>query len=277
MSVFMTQASTSGLPAPRPVRLAMVSLGLLILAGWAALVFEAMRAGEGGLVAAICRPLGLGEGGRDALARYGDAVFVWIAMVLAMMLPTAVSMVLAFAERLSGPARQTGLALLSLLAGYCALWVVVAAGASALQMLFDLGLARAALPDRAAAILAGTAIGFAGLYQFSTLKRASLAACRHPFPADQPLPGGPFGAFRLGLRQGIHCLGCCGAMMAMMLVAGTMNLLWMLAFAVIMTVEKLVPDDRLPRAIGGVMLALGAVLAVSSVGWATVLAWIAAR
>ena len=35
------------------------------------------------------------------------------------------------------------------------------------------------------------------------------------------------GVFRLGLQQGLYCLGCCWAMMLLMFAVGVMNVLWM--------------------------------------------------
>ena len=45
----------------------------------------------------------------------------------------------------------------------------------------------------------------------------------------------------MGLRHGSYCVGCCWALMAVMLVVGAMNLLWMAALTVFMLAEKLVP------------------------------------
>ena len=47
------------------------------------------------------------------------------------------------------------------------------------------------------------------------------------------------GAFRMGLRQGVACLGCCWALMALAFVGGTMNLVWMGVATVLMATEKL--------------------------------------
>jgi predicted metal-binding membrane protein len=56
--------------------------------------------------------------------------------------------------------------------------------------------------------------------------------------------------FRLGLRQGLFCLGCCWALMLLMLAAGTMNVIWMAVLGAIMTAEKLATSARLSRLFG---------------------------
>ena len=68
----------------------------------------------------------------------------------------------------------------------------------------------------------------------------------------------------MGLRHGIFCAGCCWALMALLFVAGVMNLLWVAALAAFVLVEKLVPHRQL------VSWAAGAGL----IGWGI---WVLAR
>lgn len=77
---------------------------------------------------------------------------------------------------------------------------------------------------------------------------------------------GVVGALRMGLQQGVACLGCCRAPMALAFVGGTMNLVWMGGAMVLMTIEK-------PPTFGRYITApLGAALQASS----AVVAWHAA-
>ena len=154
-----------------------------------------------------------------------------------------------------------------LVGGFAAVWIAVAILAALLQAAGAALLARWALPAPALAVLAGTAIGAAGLWQFSETKQACLAACRHPLPA---LEGGAAGrawpVLRLGMDQGIACLGCCGAMMAMMVAVGAMNLVWMALFALAMTVEKMTAGRGVPALLGVVLIAAGVAVAAGGVG-----------
>ena len=72
----------------------------------------------------------------------------------------------------------------------------------------------------------------AGLYQLSPLKQACLKRCRSPvdFLVQHWRPG-LGGAFRLGAHHGAYCLGCCIALMAVLVVAGGMGLVWVAAIA----------------------------------------------
>jgi predicted metal-binding membrane protein len=62
---------------------------------------------------------------------------------------------------------------------------------------------------------------------------------------------------RLGLRQGLYCLGCCSAMMLIMFAAGVMNIVWMAALGVVMTIEKMTTTARFSQAVGMLLVAIG--------------------
>jgi predicted metal-binding membrane protein len=70
---------------------------------------------------------------------------------------------------------------------------------------------------------------------------------------------------RLGLQQGMLCLGCCWAMMALMFALGAMNVVWMAALGVLMTIEKLSTTARFSEAVGFVFVAVGFGMIVWSV------------
>ena len=69
------------------------------------------------------------------------------------------------------------------------------------------------------------------------------------------------GALIMGLRHGIYCVGCCWFLMALLFVAGVMNLLWIAAIAAFVLVEKVVPrGDLVGRVAGGVLVLAGLVM-----------------
>jgi predicted metal-binding membrane protein len=106
----------------------------------------------------------------------------------------------------------------------------------------------------------------AGLYQFSALKQACLTLCQRPFPFFfSNWTTERRGVFRLGLRQGMICLGCCWAMMLVMFAVGTMNVVWMAGLGVAMTIEKLTTTPRFSAAVGVAFVAVGFGMVVMSV------------
>ena len=119
------------------------------------------------------------------------------------------------------------------------MWLGFAAVATLAQFAFT----RAALLDSGMASASGLFSGAifigAGVYQFSALKHACLTQCQSPFPfffANWATT--PRGVFRLGVKQGLYCLGCCWAMMLVMFAVGVMNVIWMAALGVVMTIRE---------------------------------------
>jgi predicted metal-binding membrane protein len=245
----------------RPTALALGCIGVLAAAGWIALgLMVAADAGTGWL-AALCRP----TFGRTAPGATEAALVLamWCAMALAMMLPTAAPMVLTYAEIAETAARkgETVASPLALIAGYVAVWLGVALALAALQA----ALARLALLDSgmatASPLFSGALFIGAGLYQFSALKHACVTQCQHPFRFFfANWTAQPRGVFRLGLRQGLYCLGCCWAMMLLMFAVGVMNVVWMAALGAVMAIEKVSTTTRFSRALGVAFILAGGVL-----------------
>jgi len=193
-------------------------------------------------------------------AELGLGFAMWLAMMVAMMAPTAAPMLLALA-RLDRARRPDGAPLspaTAFLLGYLLVW----AGFSLVAALGQWQLQRLGLPDA----LGGSwfAVGLllaAGVYQLTPLKRACLTHCRSPlaFLMTAWRPGAR-GALRMGLLHGVYCVGCCWALMGLMFVGGAMNLLWCAALAIFMLAEKALPAGR------GVSLGAGLVLVAWGVG-----------
>jgi predicted metal-binding membrane protein len=114
------------------------------------------------------------------------------------------------------------------------------------------------------AALAGGIFLLAGLYQWTPLKNACLSHCQSPLAfLTKEWREGAWGAFVMGLRHGLFCVGCCWALMALLFAAGVMNLLWVAAIAIFVLAEKLLPRGLLlGRASGALLVAWGVFLIV---------------
>jgi predicted metal-binding membrane protein len=181
-------------------------------------------------------------------------------MVFAMMLPTAAPMILTYVEMAEAAARKGEHAAspVVLIAGYGLVWLGFAAAASVLQM----ALVGAALLDPSMAststLFSGAAFVGAGAYQFSPWKHACLTRCQQPSPFFlASWPDRPRDLFRLGMRQGLYCVGCCWAMMLVIFAVGAMNVIWMAALGFIMAAEKIATTSRFSHAIGAVFATIG--------------------
>lgn len=279
----MTQADWTGAgkaTLPRGALAGAASIAVLTAVAWAALVGEALRRGgdAGAFLDTLCRPVGLtGASVPDVLGALPGTIALWGAMAVGMMLPSAVPMVLAAADRM-GETRggsSTG-AVLAILAGYLAVWLAAAFAVAAAQTAGGALLSALALPGRLAVPAAGLVVGLAGLWQFSTWKQAGLAFCRHPLRGLVPgVPVTAGTAWREGLAQGVACLTCCAAMMAAMAAAGLMNVFWMAGMALVMTAEKMIARPWFTRALGVALVGGGLLLSVSQVGLGTVVRYLA--
>ena len=150
-------------------------------------------------------------------------------------------------------------------AGYAFAWAAFSAAAAGLH----LALSRMSVPvpfGLEAPALSAAALWLAGGFQFTRLKEACLAHCRSP--AGYLLThwrSGPAGHARLGFGHGLHCVGCCWALMALALVVGMINLGWMGLLMAVMVAETTLPGGaRLRKPVGAALLATGlAVLIVA--------------
>ena len=219
----------------------------------------------------LCGPTGEAWSLSDGLAVLG----MWVAMVFAMMLPSAAPVLTSYA-RLAEEKRRGGEATVSplvLAAGYLAIWIVFAGLATVGQGLLTQLRVLTPAGTTASQVLAGTTLLAAGLYQFSPLKMGCLTRCRFPAPyfADN-WTSRTAGVFRQGVEQGIDCLGCCWALMVVMFAVGVMNVVWIAVIGAVMVVEKVTTSLAVPRLVGVVLLLWGAALVLFSPVGAALLA-----
>ena len=186
-------------------------------------------------------------------------VSAWVVMMAAMMLPSAAPLVLLYrAAGSHGRAVNT----VPLVAGYLLAWAAFGAFVySAQQALAAVVQSNATLGDaRPYAVAAILAV--AGVYQFTPLKQACLRQCRSPldFLMQRWRGTGAFDALRLGADHGVYCVGCCWGLMAVLVVAGSMSLIWVVLIALIVFVEKLMPFGERGAQLTGAGLGLLAIL-----------------
>jgi predicted metal-binding membrane protein len=250
----------------RPKALAIACIAVLVAGGWIYLALALAGMGGGTVLEALCQPMS-GTSGFGA-AQAALLLVMWCAMALAMMLPTAAPMILTYADIAETAAAkgEPAASPLILTAGYVAVWLGAAVLLAALQLTF----ARLSLLDpamrSASPLFSGAVFVAAGAYQFSALKHACVTQCQRPLPFFfANWTARPRGVFRLGMRQGLYCLGCCWAMMLLVFVLGVMNLVWMAALGTVMTIEKINTTARFSHALGVVFIAVGAVFVATSV------------
>jgi predicted metal-binding membrane protein len=203
------------------------------------------------------------EGG--GLGPAGVALFLaaWVAMVVAMMLPSSLPLVALFGAASRGQPRPMA-ALGSFLAGYLAVWTAFGAAAFA----FD-GAVHATVDAwpwlaRHDWLVGANLLVLAGAFQFTPLKYACLDRCRTPGAfLLRHYRRGARNALAMGVRHGAHCVGCCWALMLVMFAAGVASLVWMALLTTIMVHEKTHAAGRRAVPVTGVAaLGLASILLV---------------
>ena len=197
------------------------------------------------------------------------AIFIlsWQSMTAAMMLPSSLPMIRLFhatAKAQPDRARVTT----SFLGAYGLVW----AAFGAVAFLADAGLHRLTesapwLQERPW-IVASLVLAIAGAFQFTSLKERCLRECRHPGAfLLQHYRRGKRAAFELGFRHGLFCLGCCWALMLVMVAVGAASLTWMALLTAVMVYEKTGRlSTEVGHAVGFGLLFVAGVVAVTQSG-----------
>jgi predicted metal-binding membrane protein len=208
----------------KPKAAALVVLAVAVVA-WATIVHNSRSmTGMGGME--------VGLGPIESFAA------TWFVMIAAMMLPSAVPVVLEFAgtaERRRGWQVATGV----LAAAYLGVWLIFGVVCYAIYTAVGMP-----WPNQAVAV--GLALALAGVYSVSPIKRASQARCRELCALHGPLP---FNLMRsavvAGTRYGLSCLGCSAALMVAMVLLGMSSLWWAMILGIVVLVYKFAPPLRM--------------------------------
>jgi predicted metal-binding membrane protein len=185
----------------------------------------------------------------------GLAAFVpvWTLMMAAMMLPSVTPTGTLYAKTMQ---RNRAARISGLLAGYLAVWA--AAGLPAYGLARLAGWLTAQHPG-AAHITAVAVFAVCGIYQLSSLKDRCLAHCRSPLGLLLHYGSyrGRLRDLRVGAHHGGYCLGCCWALMVILIAVGVMNVAAMIGLASVVLIEKLSPrGPAIGRLVGAAALGL---------------------
>jgi len=188
---------------------------------------------------------------------------MWVVMMIGMMTPSAAPMILIYAR--AGRQEREGRPFASaawFAGGYMLAWIVFSLAATAAQWALERAALLTPMMETASNIVGGVLLILAGLYQWTPLQDVCLRHCQAPLGFI--LSHGGFqrsatGSSMLGFRHGVYCLGCCWALMAILFALGVMNLRWIVALAILVLLEKVMPSGRVIARIAGIALVVGGV------------------
>ncbi|MBT4354524.1 MAG: DUF2182 domain-containing protein [Rhodospirillaceae bacterium] len=218
------------------------------------------------LITDSCHPLAMMTMPMSPAWSVGNLVAVfamWVVMMAAMMLPSAIPMILLHSKMSSkGGVHSENLAFIF---SYLLIWILFSIAAVIFQFITHSNGILNAASLTTSKIVSIILLLLAGGYQFTELKNTCLTKCRTPIGFFMGYwRAGVGGAFNMGMRHGWFCLGCCWAIMLLLFVGGVMNLAWVLLLTIAVVAEKTLPAGELISKAIGVGLILGAVYIVYS-------------
>ena len=181
---------------------------------------------------------------------FGALVFTaqWGLMMTAMMLPSAVPMIMLYRSvKMKLPVRPRMIPSIAFVAVYLAIWTLM--GLPIYFINVEL--------MHVSPFLATSCLVLAGVYQFTSAKRACLRHCESPINFLMRRWHNSYSAtFRIAVEHTLFCIGCCWALMLILVVTGAMSLPYVIAIAVVVFLEKLYPADGKTSKVLGVLMIL---------------------
>ena len=241
-----------------------IAFYLFVVLSWIAILFSTENASEVAKLSSIygadfwielCSQT---AGSEDIISLF----LMWVIMSGAMMMPTLIPTLRTYQDLMYNGA-GTSFGFLLILSGFLSIWV----GFSTLISFFQALLIDLSLVDQRGQFtypfLSSVILAFAGFYQFSRFKNACASKCRAPLTFFMQFwSQGIMANFKMGLRLGLSCLGCCWMLMLLGFVGGTMSLMFMGLMTIVMVFEKLPKlGDYITKPLGYALL-LGAFLNV---------------
>jgi len=228
------------------------------VAAWGYMVYEARVMLQTG----VCHCAGMAMTGPDlkswTAVQLIPLFLMWVEMMVAMMIPSAAPMILMFAtvnrkrREQERPFVSVGIFVL----GYLAVWAGFSVLAAVAQWMLHSRALLSSMMVSTSPLLGGMLLMAAGVFQWTRWKNACLTHCRSPLGflmADWR--EGKSGAFFMGLKHGAYCTGCCWFLMALLFVAGVMNIWWVALISVLVLAEKVAPKGLWLGRIAGMFLA----------------------
>ncbi len=231
--------------------------GIAVVA-WFSMLNEARAMHDTG----ACHCLGMAMSGPDvrpwAISALIPLFLMWAGMMVAMMIPSAVPMILTFAmvnrrrREQERPFVPAGLFLL----GYLIVWSGFSLAAGLAQWALHGATLLSPMMESASPLLGGALLTGAGIFQWTPWKNTCLHQCRTPLHfLLTSWREGRMGAMSMGVKHGAYCTGCCWLLMAVLFVTGVMNMTWVALLSILVLLEKMMPHGEILGRLAGLLLA----------------------
>lgn len=201
-----------------------------------------------------------------AISFFSIFICAWAAMILAMMLPSIISLVTDF-EGYQKTSTYIGFMKFLLIFGYLSVWIVFGIAAYAFKLaLYPIANSYGYLES--ILILINTSLFFfAGLYQFSKRRNKCIKKCRYLqelITYNRGVGNIYLSTIKLGALHGIYCIGCYWVLMLLMFSVSILNIEFMIVLGIVMTVEKNVKwGKKITEPLGFALIVISIVFLIS--------------
>ena len=166
---------------------------------------------------------------------------MWLVMMIAMMTPSVAPLILLFTKvnRQRREQQNPFVNTSYLFIGYFVVWGGFSLIATLLQWLLQQ--VSWLNPDMIITnkIAGSIILVAAGVFQFTPLKQTCLSFCKSPLEfIFKHWKEGKKGAIKMGIKNGVYCVGCCWVLMVLLFVSGVMNILWVALISLFVLIEK---------------------------------------
>jgi predicted metal-binding membrane protein len=186
---------------------------------------------------------------------------MWVAMMVAMMLPSLVPTLWGYRQAFNKAGETRAGRLIALVSvAYFFVWTMFGMAVFPLGIALTAVVTRQPMLARAVPIAVGFVVLIGGALQFTAWKAHQLACGREAAARACTISPNARTAWRHGIRLGLHCSLCCAGLTAILLSLGIMDLRAMTVVTAAITAERLAPGERVARAVGVVVIGVGAFL-----------------
>lgn len=235
------------------MRKGLAALVVLSMTGWGLVLWSA--ANMSSPLVSLMMPMTSNWAVKEVVAVW----LMWAVMMGAMMLPSAIPMLVIHRRIAARRDPETLHANRWFLLAYLLTWALFSLAATTLQWNFQRADVLSHMLRVQGALVSGGILVAAGIFQLTPLKAICLRKCRTPIGfLLTNWRAGRRGAFQMGLKHGCYCIGCCWSVMMVLFVGGVMSLTTIAVLSGIVALEKLAPrGEQIARLGGGLLVAWG--------------------
>ena len=177
-------------------------------------------------------------------SNFNEIIFIflmWFFMMIAMMLPTAIPFIMMF-DKISYQRKKQkysyALTIIFFLS-YMLVWGLFSLCIAIIHFFLQKNNILNPTTLSVSYLIGGFLFIISGIYQMTPLKETCLRYCRNPieFLSTKKIFYNS-GAFYIGFKHGLFCVGCCWILMMLLFYSGIMNIFWIVGLSLYVLIEK---------------------------------------